>query len=75
MGTDPAMTIAADDSVDPVEPAPADAGSPDAGPDPLGADTDSDDEDDSTDAMGIDDDDPIDATLVGKPVDADDDRS
>jgi hypothetical protein len=31
------------------------------------------DESSGTDAMGIDDDDPIDATLVGEPVDSDED--
>lgn len=51
---------------EPTEPAPADIADAPANPRPD-VDT-SGSEDDHTDAMGIDDSDPIDATLVGKPV-------
>jgi hypothetical protein len=62
---------------EPVEPPQNDAA--DLPPDPTadmaeraaGGTDDETDKDDDTDAMGIDDDDPIDATLVGKPVDSD----
>jgi hypothetical protein len=51
------------------EPPPDDVADLPANPGADGADGADDDPD--TDAMGINDDDPIDATLVGKPLDAD----
>jgi hypothetical protein len=55
---------------DPTEPAPADMGDPDAGG-TVGAagDDDAGQTENDTDPMGINDEDPLDATLVGAPVD------
>lgn len=51
------------------DPAPPDAADTGTGPAPFDGRTEAEDETDSDkDPMGIDDDDPIDATLVGKPT-------
>ena len=61
------MTTESSATDQPLEPAPHDAA--DTGPTPLDDQSDPEEESDSDkDAMGIDDDDPLDAALVGKPV-------